>query len=156
MNAVAAAGQLDNTYFFSTSDHGRVNVRRSFHVSHVSETSQTTRTIYPRQGYRFGQFRMPMGKWNVYENDIRIPMVVRGPGIKPNSSFDYLASNVDVMPTILGLAGVERYDKGKAQRGERGYGSTAEPYGVVALICNTFLPPTARRPWMADRLPHLL
>lgn len=73
--------------------------------------------LSPRQGYRFGQFRMPMGKWNVYENDIRIPMVVRGPGIKPNSSFDYLASNVDVMPTILGLAGVERYEKGKAQRG---------------------------------------
>ena len=51
---------------------------------------------------------MPMGKWNVYENDIRIPMVIRGPGIQPNSSFDYIGSNVDVMPTILGLAGVER------------------------------------------------
>jgi arylsulfatase A-like enzyme len=65
---------------------------------------------------------MPMGKWNVYENDIRIPMVIRGPGIKPNSSFDHLASNVDVMPTILGLAGVERYDKGKVveRGGKRG------------------------------------
>lgn len=52
---------------------------------------------------------MPMGKWNVYENDIRIPMVMRGPGIARNSTFDYIASNVDVMPTILGLAGVERY-----------------------------------------------
>ena len=76
---VKAAGQLDNTYFLFTSDHG----------------------------FRLGQFRMPEGKWNVYDNDIRIPMVMAGPGISANSTFDHVASNVDVMPTILGLAGIE-------------------------------------------------
>ena len=76
---VAAAGQLGNTYFLFTSDHG----------------------------FRLGQFRMPEGKWNVYDNDIRIPMVLAGPGIAPNSTFDHVASNVDVMPTVLGLAGIE-------------------------------------------------
>lgn len=49
---------------------------------------------------------MPMGKWNVYENDLRIPFVIRGPGVQPNSTFDWLASNVDVMPTLLSLAGI--------------------------------------------------
>ena len=34
-------------------------------------------------GYRFGQFRMPQGKWNAYENDLRIPFLARGPGIAP-------------------------------------------------------------------------
>jgi len=72
-------GAADNTYFLFTSDHG----------------------------YQFGQFRMPQGKWNVYDNNLRIPMVIRGPGIPKGSSFDYIATNVDVMPTILGLAGVE-------------------------------------------------
>merc|ERR1712159_19115 len=70
-------GVIDNTYLLFTSDHG----------------------------FRLGQFRMPEGKWNSYENDLRIPMVIRGPGITKNSTFDYLASNVDTMPTILGLAG---------------------------------------------------
>jgi len=50
---------------------------------------------------------MPEGKWNVYDNDIRIPMVIAGPGIGANTTFDHVASNVDVMPTILGLAGIE-------------------------------------------------
>lgn len=74
-----ALGAADNTYFLFTSDHG----------------------------YQFGQFRMPQGKWNVYDNNLRIPMVIRGPGIAANSTFNYIATNVDTMPTVLGLAGVE-------------------------------------------------
>lgn len=72
-------GVADNTYFIFTSDHG----------------------------YHFGQFRMPQGKWQAYETDIRIPLLIRGPGIAPNSTFGFLGTNVDVMPTVLGLAGVE-------------------------------------------------
>ncbi|EDQ90073.1 uncharacterized protein MONBRDRAFT_24514 [Monosiga brevicollis MX1] len=78
VNTLAATNQLDRTYILYTSDHG----------------------------YRFGQFRMPMGKWGLYENDVRIPFVARGPGIPANASRAFLSSNVDVMPTILGLAGV--------------------------------------------------
>ena len=33
------------------------------------------------------------------EHDLRIPMVISGPGIKPGSSFEFVASNVDTMPT---------------------------------------------------------
>ena len=54
-------------------------------------------------GFRFGQYSMPQGKWNAYENDLRIPFWVRGPGIRPGSVFEGLASNVDVMPTLLEL-----------------------------------------------------
>ena len=57
-------------------------------------------------GYRFGQYRMPQGKWNSYDNDLRIPFVIRGPGIMPGSTFKHIATQVDTMPTILGLAGV--------------------------------------------------
>ena len=49
-------------------------------------------------GFRFGQFRMPQGKWNVYDNDLRIPWVIAGPGIKPASTFDYVASQVGAVP----------------------------------------------------------
>ena len=56
-------------------------------------------------GFRFGQFSMPQGKWNAYENDLRVPFLIRGPGITPGSTFEGLASNVDVMPTLLDLAG---------------------------------------------------
>ena len=48
---------------------------------------------------------MPEGKWNAYENDLRIPFLIRGPGIAPGSTFRGLATQVDVMPTLLDLAG---------------------------------------------------
>ena len=67
---------------------------------------QTTYVAFTSDhGYRFGQFGMPQGKWNAYENDLRIPFLIRGPGIAAGSRFDGLASNVDVMPTLLALAG---------------------------------------------------
>lgn len=49
---------------------------------------------------------MPEGKWNAYEHDIRIPMVVAGPGIPADITFDFIASNVDTMPSVFGLLGV--------------------------------------------------
>jgi len=66
-------------------------------------------------GYRLGQFRMPQGKLHTYENDIRVPMIVRGPGILPNTTttgggggttpFTMMGTHVDLIPTLLGLAG---------------------------------------------------
>ena len=79
VETITDLGLIDSTYFFSTSDHG----------------------------YQLGQMRLPSCKLNVYEHDIRIPMVLRGPGVKPGSKFSLPASNVDVAPTILGLAGVD-------------------------------------------------
>lgn len=48
---------------------------------------------------------MPQGKWNAYENDIRVPFVIRGPNISRGSvREDILGTHVDLMPTLLGLA----------------------------------------------------
>ena len=49
---------------------------------------------------------MPEGKWNAYEHNLRIPMVIAGPGIKAGSEFELIASNVDTIPTAFGLAGI--------------------------------------------------
>ncbi|MDX2379247.1 MAG: sulfatase-like hydrolase/transferase [Acidimicrobiia bacterium] len=44
-------------------------------------------------------------KWHVaYEESIRVPFVVRGPGIEPVDG-DTPTSHVDLLPTLLGLAG---------------------------------------------------
>ncbi|KAL3806943.1 hypothetical protein ACHAXA_007194 [Cyclostephanos tholiformis] len=55
-------------------------------------------------GYKLGQFRM-FGKWAAYEEDIRIPMMIRGPGIQSNVSSTLMGTHVDLIPTLLGMAG---------------------------------------------------
>jgi N-acetylglucosamine-6-sulfatase len=75
---------LESTYVFFTSDHG----------------------------YQFGHFRLPPGKMNVYEFDVRVPFLVRGPGIAPHTLLPQLIGNVDLAPTFLDIAGVSERARG--------------------------------------------
>ncbi len=58
-------------------------------------------------GFFFGEHRLIGGKFLAYEPATHLPFLIRGPGIKPDSSTGELAANIDIAPTILDLAGVE-------------------------------------------------
>jgi len=68
---------LDNTVFIFTSDHG----------------------------YHMGEFCLGANKRQPYDTDVRIPMLMRGPGITPGQRVRGLAGMPDLAPTILDLAG---------------------------------------------------
>jgi arylsulfatase len=70
---------LENTYIFYTSDNG-------FHI---------------------GQHRMVPGKGCPYEEDVNIPMIIRGPQVPRSKKVDFVTSHTDVMPTLFDLAGIE-------------------------------------------------
>ncbi len=57
-------------------------------------------------GFFFGQHRLVGGKFLAYEPSTHLPLIIRGPGIKPGTSTDQLVSTVDIVPTILEQAGV--------------------------------------------------
>ena len=50
---------------------------------------------------------MAWDKRQLYETDIRVPLLVRGPGIVANGFSDAIASHVDLAPTILDMMGVK-------------------------------------------------
>jgi N-acetylglucosamine-6-sulfatase len=72
-------GQLANTYIFLGSDNG-------FHL---------------------GQHRLPPGKETAYDEDIRVPLVVRGPGVPRGTTVNQFAMNDDLAPTFAALGGAE-------------------------------------------------
>ncbi len=72
-----ATGQLDNTYLFFSSDNG----------------------------YHLGQHRQHPGKQTAFEEDIKVPLVVRGPGIPAGQSRDQAVLNIDFAPTWAALGG---------------------------------------------------
>lgn len=58
-------------------------------------------------GFHMGQHRLPQGKQTPYEEDIRLPLLVRGPGVPAGSRRTHITGNVDLAPTFAGLAGAQ-------------------------------------------------
>jgi N-acetylglucosamine-6-sulfatase len=74
----------------------------------LRETGQIDNTyivLWNDNGYHMGQHRIPEGKRTVYEEDVRYPMVVRGPGVGHDAKVEKLVSGTDLMPTFFELAG---------------------------------------------------
>jgi arylsulfatase A-like enzyme len=56
-------------------------------------------------GYHIGQHRLQPGKECGYEEDINIPLIIRGPGVPRNITTEIVTTHTDLAPTILGLTG---------------------------------------------------
>lgn len=57
-------------------------------------------------GYHLGHHRMPPGKSCNIEEDINVPMIVRGPGIAKGASVSFPTTHTDLAPTFFNIAGI--------------------------------------------------
>ena len=80
-----SAGIADNTYVVVMSDNGYRHKELKLHP-------QLTQPMHAR-------------KWWVWQGGIRVPMIVRGPGIKAGSTFEGNVVNYDLLPTFVDWAG---------------------------------------------------
>ena len=76
IDELRANGELENTLLMFTSDNG------FFH----------------------GEHRIPGGKTRIYEESIRVPLQMRGPGIPRGVNVGALSINADLAPTIVDVA----------------------------------------------------
>ncbi len=69
---------------------------------------KNTLVIYTADnGFFHGEHRIANGKNRVYEEAVRVPMLMRGPGIPRGVDVSDLASNADLAPTIADAADAE-------------------------------------------------
>ena len=61
-------------------------------------------------GYHLGEHRLIYGKRTAFDPDIKVPLVVVGPGVKPGARIPELAGNIDLAPTFLRMASVQPPD----------------------------------------------
>ncbi|KAI0436199.1 alkaline-phosphatase-like protein [Xylaria telfairii] len=57
-------------------------------------------------GFHIGNHRLQPGKTCGYEEDINVPLIVRGPGVTSNYTTDIVTSHTDLAPTFLELLGI--------------------------------------------------
>jgi N-acetylglucosamine-6-sulfatase len=79
VDALRANGELDNTLLVFTSDNG----------------------------YFHGEHRIPEHKQHIYEESIRVPLQIRGPGIPRGVKVSDLVINADLAPTIVEVANAD-------------------------------------------------
>lgn len=85
----------DNTYIILMGDNGAVEFLPpvSNRLDPPSSFEKPMRN-YPLRG----------GKWTLYEGGIRVPFIVKGPGIRPHSYSHVPVTGYDILPTISELA----------------------------------------------------
>jgi N-acetylglucosamine-6-sulfatase len=77
-------------------------------ISTLSATNTLAKTYViftADNGFFHGEHRVPSGKVLVYEPSVRVPLIIRGPGIPRGVTRTNLAANVDLASTILDAAG---------------------------------------------------
>ena len=79
LDALQKTGKMENTYIFFTADHGLA----------------------------VGQHGL-MGKQNMFDHSVRVPLMVNGPGIPRNKQLDVPIYLQDIMPSTLELAGITK------------------------------------------------
>ncbi|HEY0173649.1 MAG TPA: sulfatase [Pyrinomonadaceae bacterium] len=88
LHALGRRGQLDNTVFIFTSDNG----------------------------YLLGEHGQFDNKRFAYEESIRVPFIIRYPGLAAAGvTLDALTLNIDVAPTLVELAGAEPLDEAQGR-----------------------------------------
>jgi N-acetylglucosamine-6-sulfatase len=76
---------------------GRLNDSRVLSNTYIFFTSDN--------GWHGGEHRVPKDKWRPYEEDIHMPLLVRGPGVKAGHLAHKLVLDTDYLPTFTALAG---------------------------------------------------
>lgn len=69
-------------------------------------TLDNTYIVYSTDnGYHMGNHRLRGGKMQCFEEDINIPLIIRGPDVAKGKKTDLVTGHIDIVPTFLSLAG---------------------------------------------------
>jgi N-acetylglucosamine-6-sulfatase len=115
--ALQATGQARNTYVVFSSDNG-------LHT---------------------GEYRLMPGKLTAFDTDIRVPLIVVGPGVRPGTSTSAIAQNIDLAKTFASIARGRMFGDGHSLL-RVWQGQTPPDWRNVALIEHYAPRPTNRDP----------
>ncbi|MGY8720221.1 MAG: sulfatase [Verrucomicrobiia bacterium] len=145
LDMIDELGIADSTYVIYMSDNGAAGW-----IPPNTSRNLSNPTTYERPG-RNAPLRG--GKWVTFEGGIRVPFIVRGPGVKPNSFCNVPVVGWDLLPTIADIVGYPKPLPGDLDGGSfrsllenEGRGSVQRPNsGLVFHRYNDRYPHTSIR-----------
>ena len=73
-------------------------------LKRTGQLKNTTIVFLSDNGWMQGEHRIPGDKFLPYEESLRIPLIVRGPGVPAGRKVQRQVSNIDFAPTLLDMA----------------------------------------------------
>ncbi len=100
LDMIDELGIADSTYVIYMADNGAAGWI----------PPNTPRNLSNPTSYDIPSRNAPLrgGKWVTFEGGIRVPFIVRGPGVKPNSFCNVPVVGWDILPTIADIAGYKK------------------------------------------------
>lgn len=129
-------------------DRGVATLLATLRATH--ELANTDIVFASDNGFHLGQHRLPAGKLTAYDTDIRVPLLVRGPGIAAGSHVKALAGNVDLTATFASMAGIKppKFNDGRSlENAAKGHSSSRSRHAYLIEhrnVTGTSNPPRAR------------
>jgi len=76
-------------------------------LAELGLTDKTYVVFSSDNGYHMGDFSLRPGKMTPFDTDIKVPLIVVGPGVAGNQVLTEIAENIDLCPTFTDLGGAQ-------------------------------------------------
>ncbi|NQX66998.1 sulfatase-like hydrolase/transferase [Paenibacillus alba] len=97
--------------YYAMITHMDAEIGRIVEALQAKGIYENTLIVYTADhGLSIGQHGL-MGKQNLYEHSIRIPLIMSGPGLPQGKPIEELSSNIDIFPTVAAICDVELSEK---------------------------------------------
>jgi len=96
-------------YYGLISHHDHHLGRVIHHLERIGQLNNTVICFTSDHGLAVGSHGL-LGKENMYDHSIRVPLIFAGPGVPDNTTSDALAHHVDLFPTLCNLANLPAPD----------------------------------------------
>jgi N-acetylglucosamine-6-sulfatase len=96
-------GQIDEDFRRRAQSVEAVDAQVARVESHVPRNTYIV--FSSDNGYHLGQHRLTWGKMTAFDTDIRVPLIVAGPGVPKGRVVRQVVQNTDLAPTFVQLAG---------------------------------------------------
>ena len=85
-----------------------MNIDDNTYIIYLSDNGSVPNIPAAKPYVKSYNYPLSRGKWDALEGGVRIPFIIKGPGIEPNTQSDVPISGSDILPTIAEISGYSK------------------------------------------------
>ena len=86
----------------------QLNIDDNTYIIYLSDNGSVPNIPAARPYEKSYNYPLSRGKWDALEGGVRVPFIIKGPGIEPNTQCDVPISGSDILPTIAEITGCSK------------------------------------------------